>query len=140
MIKHHFFEKLGDCGEGPDRSVINFVCRFTLFVERVDIALFSFAGQSPNANKDWLVERLWLKQIYFLKIFGEEPSGSVYFLAFIFDKQPVTFSVVISIKAKSTRYDLPLVVIMLGWLSKSSSFFCILGFTKKSLSVSAVLE
>ena len=109
-------------------------------MERVDIALFSFAGQSPNANADWLVERLWLKQIYFLKIFGEEPSGSVYFLAFIFDKQPVTFSVVISIKAKSTRYDLPLVVIMLGWLSKSSSFFCILGFTKKSLSVSAVLE
>ena len=69
-----------------------------------------------------------------------EPSGSVYFAAFIFNKQPVAFSVVISIKAKSTRYDLPLVVIMLGWLSKSSSFLCILGFTKKSLSVSAMLE
>ena len=59
---------------------------------------------------------------------------------YIFNKQPVTFSVVISIKAKSTRYDLPLVVIMLGWLSKSSSFLCILGFTKKSLSVSTMLE
>ena len=28
-------------------------------MERGDIALFSFAGQSPNANTDWLVERLW---------------------------------------------------------------------------------
>ena len=57
------FRKVWRCGEGTDRSVIIFVCRFTLFVERGDIAFFSFAGQSPNANTDWLVERLWLKQI-----------------------------------------------------------------------------
>ena len=52
------FRKVWRCGESTDRSVIIFVCRFTLFVERGDIALFSFAGQNPNANTNWLVERL----------------------------------------------------------------------------------
>ena len=45
----------------------------------------------------------------------------------------------ISIRAKSSWYYLLLIVVMLRWLSKSSSFklnadSCFLGFTKKSLS------
>lgn len=49
-MKHYFFEKLGDCGEDTDRSIIVFVCRFTLFVNRGDITHFPFAEQGTFAN------------------------------------------------------------------------------------------
>ena len=44
------FEKLRDCEEDTNRSIVVFVCRFTLFVDRGDVSHILFAGQSTNAN------------------------------------------------------------------------------------------
>ena len=58
LIKHYFFEKLGDCGEDTDRSIIAFVCRFTLFVNRGDITHFLFAGHGGGTFANIVIKQI----------------------------------------------------------------------------------